>query len=327
MKSVILHIALSALYAGIAGTALAAQPDAAEHYPEKPISIVIPYSAGGGTDQFLRILSEPVSKALGEAVLILNKPGASTSIGVKSVIQAKPDGYTFLVSTNTSYTLIPFALSPAPYSPTDSLDYVATLGETAMVLTANATMPSSLKTVLDEAKKDPEKYTYATYGIGTSTHLAGEVLMGDTGVQLRHVPYKGVEAVTALAGGQVDLMFDGVNAAGPMIEAGKTRALVVLQHERSEFLPDTPTLDEAGFPSATPSKISYVMAAPRGTPPAIIDKVQKAFAAALQQPNVLKQIKAMRSAPAFLGPQETQAFVNEQAATFKKIVEEKHIKF
>src|SRR5690606_30758343 len=238
-----------------------AQNQNTANYPDKAITVVIPYSAGGGTDQFLRIVCAQASKTLGQPILILNKPGASTSIGVKSVINAKPDGYTFLVSTNTSYTLIPYAISPAPYSPTASLDYVATLGETAMVLTASASMPSTLKEVLSEAKKSPDKYTYATYGVGTSTHLAGEVLMGDTGVRLRHVPYKGVEAVTALAGGQVDLMVDGVNAAGPMIEAGKTKALVVLQHERSAFLPDTPTLDEAGFSSATPSKISYIMAA------------------------------------------------------------------
>ncbi|HLU01324.1 MAG TPA: tripartite tricarboxylate transporter substrate binding protein [Advenella sp.] len=304
-----------------------AQNQNTANYPDKAITVVIPYSAGGGTDQFLRIVCAQASKTLGQPILILNKPGASTSIGVKSVINAKPDGYTFLVSTNTSYTLIPYAISPAPYSPTASLDYVATLGETAMVLTASASMPSTLKEVLSEAKKSPDKYTYATYGVGTSTHLAGEVLMGDTGVRLRHVPYKGVEAVTALAGGQVDLMVDGVNAAGPMIEAGKTKALVVLQHERSAFLPDTPTLDEAGFSSATPSKISYIMAAPKGTPAGHIDKIQNVFASALRDPGVIRQIEAMRSSPAFLGPEATKNFVKEQAAAFKKIVDEKNISF
>jgi tripartite-type tricarboxylate transporter receptor subunit TctC len=181
--------------------------------------------------------------------------------------------------------------------------------------------------VLYQARKELGKYTYATYGVGSYTHLAGEVFLTDMGVEFRHIPYKGVEAVTALASGQVDLMVDGVNAAGSMIEAGKTKALVVLQHKRSEFLPDTPTLSEAGYPAAAASTISYVMAAPKGTPAPIIDRLQAAFGEALQDPEVLEQIKTVRTSAAFMGPQETKQFVARQAATFKDIVEKKGIKF
>ena len=163
--------------------------------------------------------------------------------------------------------------------------------------------------------------------MGSSTHLAGEVFMNDTGVEFRHIPYKGVEAVTALAGNQVDLMIDGVNAAGTMLDAGKTKALVVLQRQRSQFLPDTPTLAEAGYPQAAENIISYVMAAPKGTPAPIIDKLQRGFAEALRDPAVLEQIKAMRTEAAFKGPEETREFVAGQSAMFKDIVEKKHIKF
>ncbi|KFJ53467.1 Bug family tripartite tricarboxylate transporter substrate binding protein [Bordetella bronchiseptica] len=311
----------------LAGMGAAQADQGAAAYPGKPIKIVIPYSAGGGTDQFMRIVSERASRVLGQPITILNKPGGSTVIGVNAVIGAAPDGYTLLVSTNTSYTLIPYVMSPPPYAPEKSLDYVATLGQTSMVLTANKTMPSDLKTVLDSARQSPGRYTYATYGVGSSTHLAGEVFMNDTGVEFRHIPYKGVEAVTALAGNQVDLMIDGINAAGTMLDAGKTQALVVLQRTRSQFLPDTPTLVEAGYPEAAENVISYVMAAPKGTPAAVIDKLQKSFAEALRDPGVLAQAKAMRTEAAFKGPAQTQAFVDSQSALFKDIVAKKNIKF
>lgn len=319
--------ALAAIALAMVGLGAHAADVQATAYPQKPIKIVIPYSAGGGTDQYMRIVSERAAKSLGQPITIINKPGGSTVIGMKSVINSAPDGYTLLVSTNTSYSLIPYAIKPAPYSPAESLDYVGVVGETAMVVTANSSMPDSLQEVIARAKAEPGRYTYASYGVGSSTHLAAEVFMADTDTELRHIPYKGVEAVTALAGKQVDLMVDGVNAASAMIAAGKTKALVVLQQKRSEFLPNTPTLAEAGYPNATASTISYVMAAPKGTPAPIINKVHLAFVEALRDPDVLDQIKAVRTSPAYLGPEEAKQFVEQQSASFKAIVEKKGIQF
>src|SRR3546814_2915203 len=191
-------------FAGLASTLLftVAMPAHAEvsTYPGRPIKIVIPYSAGGGTDQFIRIISKRASDVLGQPITIINKPGGSTVIGVKSVTSAVPDGYTLLVSTNTSYTLIPYVMTPKPYAPEDSLDYIGVVGETAMVITAHSSMPDTLAEVMAKAKREPDLYSYATYGVGSSMHLAGEMFMNDTGVSFRHIPYKGVEAVTALAG-------------------------------------------------------------------------------------------------------------------------------
>ncbi len=299
----------------------------APNYPERPIKIVIPYSAGGGTDQFMRIVAKRASETLGQPITIINKPGGSTVIGMKSVISAEPDGYTLLVSTNTSYTLIPYVMKPKPYSPEESLDYIGVVGETAMVITAHSSMPDTLAQVMANAKKDPGGYTYATYGVGSSTHLAGEMFMNDTGVSFQHIPYKGVEAVAALAGGQVNLMVDGVNAASAMIKAGKTKPLVVLQHKRSEFLPDTPTLTEAGYPSVNASTISYVMSAPKGTPVPIINKLHAAFSEALRDPDVLKQISSVQTSPAYLGPEEAKRFVERQSAAFIDLVKKKGIAF
>ena len=324
MKKILFGAALTAACLSSTGAFAA---DGAADFPQRPVTIVIPYSAGGGTDQFMRIATERAAEELGQSFIIVNKPGASTVIGVKAVTNAQPDGYTLLVSTNTSYTLIPYAISPQPYSPEASLDYVATLGGTEMVLTARLGMPTELSEILDKSRKEPGYYTYATYGVGSSTHLAGEVLMDDTGAEFRHIPYKGVEAVTALAGGQVDLMVDGTNAAGTMINAGKTKSVVVLQHHRSEFLPDTPTLAEAGYPDATASVISYIMAAPKGTPKPVIAKLEHAFSVAMQDPVVKEKIKGMRSTITFRNAKETQEFVDHQAAAFKEIVEKKNIKF
>lgn len=324
MKKILSGLVISA---GLLTTGSVFANEGINNYPQRPITIVIPFSTGGGTDQFMRIVTKRAAEVLGQQFVIVNKPGASTVIGVNSVINSKPDGYTLLVSTNTSYTLVPYAISPSPYSPDSSLEYVATLGGTEMVLTARLGVDNQLSKIIEKSKQTPGHYTYATYGVGSSTHLAGEVLMNDTDVIFRHIPYKGVEAVTALAGGQVDLMVDGTNAAGTMINAGKTKAVVVLQHKRSEFLPDTPSLTEAGFPKATESFISYIMAAPKGTPAPIIKKLENAFSIAMKDPEIQEKIKGMRSTITFLNADETRGFVHSQAKAFKEIVEKKNIRF
>lgn len=315
-----------AICAGFAATASANNNDVA--FPgDDPIRIVVPYSAGGGTDLFVRILSDSVSKTLNVPIVILNKPGASTAIGMKAAISAKPDGHTLVVSTNASYSLIPYIVKPQPYDPTNSLEYVAVLGETPMVLTTNASMPNQFSDFIKLVNANSNKYSYATYGIGSSTHMAAEMLMSDTGMKLAHIPYKGVEAVTALAGEQVNAMVDGVNAASPMIKAGKIKPLVILQNERSKFLPETPTLIEMGFPKASISKISYVMAAPKGTPKAVINRLSEAFAQSLKNPDVIKKIELMQTSPAFLNPVATNEFVINQTKSFNSIIDRRGIKF
>lgn len=300
---------------------------AKENFPSQPIRIVIPYQAGGGTDQVLRIVTPKVAELLGQPIIVINRPGASTVIGMKEVIAAKPDGYTLVLSTNTSYSLIPYTQSPQPYDPDQTLEYITALGETPLILTTHPGFAKNFEEFLEKVKGKPDTFSYATYGVGGITHLAAEVLMGEIGIKLTQVPYKGFEAVTAVAGGQVDAMVDGVNSPTPMIQAGKIVPLVTLQHTRTKFLPDTRTLTEIGYPNASTSTISYILAAPKGTPQDVIDKLHRAFSTAMKDPELIAKIEQTKSMPMHTTPAETKSYIDDEAARFRQIIKERNIKF
>lgn len=313
-----------ALVYGVMGLAATV---AAANFPTQPIKIVVPYQAGGGTDQVLRIVAPKVSELLGESIIVLNRPGASTVIGMKEVIGAKPDGHTLALSTNTSYSLIPYTQSPQPYDPAETLEYITALGETPLIMTTHPGFAKNFEEFMAKVKDKPDTFAYATYGVGGITHLAAEVLMGEMGIKLTQVPYKGFEAVTAVAGGQVDAMVDGVNSPTPMIQAGKIVPLVTLQHTRTKFLPDTRTLTEIGYPNASTSTISYILAAPKGTPQSVIDTLYEAFSTVMKDPDVIAKIEQTKSMPMQMTPAETKSYIEDEAARFRQIIEERNIKF
>ena len=309
--------------AAVTGTAIAAT----DNYPSQPIKIIVPYQAGGGTDQVLSIVTPKVSELLGTPIVIMNRPGASTVIGMRGMIESEPDGYTLALSTNTSFSLIPYTQSPQPYDPDHTVKYITALGETPMIMTTHPGFAKNFDEFMAKVKARPGHYAYATYGIGGITHLAAEVLMADMGIKLNQVPYKGFEAVSAVAGGQVDAMIDGVNSPTPMINAGKIIPLVTLQHTRTKFLPDTPTLTERGYPNASTSTISYILAAPKATPQPIVDKLYKAFATAMKDEEIIKKIELTKSMPMHMTPQETEDYVRAEAAKFRDIIKQRNIKF
>lgn len=312
---------------GMLALSACAATSAATDFPTQPIKIVIPYQAGGGTDQILRIVAPRVSEELGQPIVIVNRPGASTVIGMKEVIGAKPDGYTLAFSTNTSYSLIPYTQTPQPYDPDQTLEYITALGETPLILTTHPKFAKSFPEFINKVKAAPNTHPYATYGVGGITHLAAEVLMGEMGIKLNQVPYKGVEAVTAVAGGQVDAMVDGVNSPTPLIQAGKIVPLATLQHTRTKFLPDTPTLTEIGYPNASTSTISYVLAAPKNTPAPIVEKLYQAFSKVMGEPEVIEKIEQTKSMPMHMTPAQTQAYINAEATRFRHIITERNIAF
>lgn len=312
---------------GLAATGAALAETDIDTYPNKPIEIIIPYQAGGGTDQILRVVAPKVSEILDTPIVILNRPGASTVIGMRALIQAKPDGYTLVFSTNTSFSLIPYTQNPKPYDPNTDIEYITVLGETPMIFTTHPKFASNFQDFLSKVKDKPGHYAFATYGIGGITHLAAEVLLADMDIKLTQVPYKGYEAITALAGGQIDSMVDGVNAPATMIEAGKIIPMVTLQHTRTKFLPDTPTLTEIGYPDASTSTISYLLAAPKNTPTSVIDKIYLAFAEAMQDPDTIKKIEMTKSSPMHFTPTETKEYIDAQVEQFTRIIKERDIKF
>lgn len=299
----------------------------ATDYPSKPIKIVIPYSAGGGTDQFLRIIAPDISKKLGANIVIDNKPGASTMIGANAVKTSPPDGYTLVLSTSGTFSLTPYTIKPKPYEPSEAFDFVGTIGETAMVLSAGPAGPKSFREFVDLAKKEPGKITYSTSGAGNVSHLAGELLQKEAGISLIMVPYKGVEGSTAVAAGHVNVGIDGESAAGPLISGNKLQPLAVLQQQRSRTLPDTPALKELGFPNSTVQGIRLVLAAPKGTPENIISKLNAAFTEVLKNPENQKKLESVRTMPLFVGPKETGEMLRQQADVYEEIYKKNGLEF
>lgn len=296
-------------------------------YPSKPIKIVVPYTAGGGTDQFLRLIAPDVAKRLGTQIVIDNRPGASTMIGVKVVTSAKPDGYTLVLSTSDSFTITPYTMPSQSYEPEQALDYIGAVGETALVLSTGMNGPKSFKEFVTMAKDKPGQLSYSAHGPASGTHLAGELLEKDLGIDLVMVPFKGFEGSVAVAAGHVLLSIDGEAAAGPLITGGKLRPLAVLQQHRSRTLPDTPSLKDLGYPNANGSSGTLVLAAPKGTPPAIIQKLYAAFSETLRDPQVASALDTVRTAPVFMGPKEVTEFLRKQTNTYEAILKKNGLEF
>jgi tripartite-type tricarboxylate transporter receptor subunit TctC len=264
---------------------LAAAPALGAGFPEKPLTLVVPYPPGGATDIVARIIAKGMSQRLGQTMVVDNKAGAGTAIGAGAVAQAAPDGYTLLISSNTTFTVNPALKGKLPYDAQKSFESIGLIGSSPLVLLANPALPAgNVKELVALAKAKPGKLTYGSFGNGTTSHFAGEMFKIVTGTDILHVPYKGsAPAMTDLIGGQVQLTFDTNVAALPMLQAGKVKALAVTSAKRSPSLPNVPTVAEAGYPDyAMEPWIAIV--APRGLPPPVQAALGKALADSLADP-------------------------------------------
>ena len=273
----------------LAFTVTTAHSQTAEHYPDKPIKIVVPYSPGGFTDILARLLSQKLSEKLSQPVVVENKPGASTIIGAETVARARPDGYTLLMAVTTTLSTNPHLFSKLPYKVSD-FKPVALTGLTPFVLVANPAVPANnVRELIDLAKKEPGKLSAATLGNGSSTHLVLSMLRGATGADILDVPYKGSSpAMSDLVAGHVDLFFDAITTSLPHIQAGRLKAIAMTSEKRSQAAPSIPTFAEAG----TPNMLAYSwygLLAPAGTPDAITDKLNAAVNEALASEEIRKK--------------------------------------
>lgn len=258
-------------------------------YPEKPITLVVPYPPGGATDTVARKIQESMSKSLGQPVLVENKAGAGTAIGAAAVAKSAPDGYTLLISSNTTFTVNPALKSKLPFDPVKDFEGIGVIGTSPLVLIANPKVPANnLSELISIAKKDPGKLSFGSFGNGTTSHIAGEMLNVMAGVNIVHVPYKGsAPAMTDLIGGQIPLTFDTNVASMPMIAAGKVKAIAVTSLQRYPQLPNTPTIAESGYPGF--EMVPWiVVVAPKGLPP----DIQRKLSAALEDTLKNKEINA-----------------------------------
>ncbi|NBQ07134.1 MAG: tripartite tricarboxylate transporter substrate binding protein [Betaproteobacteria bacterium] len=273
-------------------------------YPSKPISLVVPYPPGGATDIIGRIMAQAMSKSLGQPVVVENKAGAGTVIGAAEVAQAQADGYTLLISSNTTFTVNPAIKAKLPYDPAKNFESVAGIGSSPLVLLANPNVPvKTVKELVAAANQPNAKFAFGSFGSGTTSHLAGEMFKYMAGVDILHVPYKGsAPAMTDLIGGQIQFTFDTNVAALPMLRAGKVKAIAVTSAQRSSTLPNVPTIAESGYPGY--EMVPWiVIVAPRGLPKAVSQKLTSSIQDILKDPNSKRDLERAGLEVAFEEPQ------------------------
>lgn len=309
------------LLAALGLVALVAGPAQAQDYPTKTIKLIAPFAPGGSVDIVGRILAQKMTESLGQTVVVENKPGASGMIGADMVAKSAPDGYTLLVNASI-HVIVPSLFSKVPYNTLEDFIAVGQATEVPMVMLTGAN--SRAKTVQDViawAKAEPG-VAYASAGSGSSAHLAGEVFKKAAGVTLTHIPYKGSGAAMAdVIGGQVPLMFDALTAAMGHIQGNKMRALAVSSQQRSPILPDVPTFQELNMPQMNLSTWHGVWA-PKGTPPAIVKKLNAEIARIVALPDVREKIKGLGGVPVGNTPEQFDAYQRAELAKWSRIVKE-----
>ena len=265
----------------------------AQEYPSNTIRIIVPWSPGGGTDILTRTLLPQLTKALGQTVVVENKPGAGSIIGVDYVAHANPDGYTLVVD-DTALVTNPFLHKNMPFDTLKDLQPVSLIATAPVILVVHPSLPvKSVAELIALAKAKPGQLTFASGGNGTSTHLGVELLKSVAGIDLVHVPYKGTgPAVTDLVGGHVDMLMGGISSTRGHVEAGRLRALAVTGEKRSMAMPNTPTFKELGYPGVNSSSY-WGLLAPAGTPRPIVDRLSKAVADALKDPAVIARLHGL----------------------------------
>jgi tripartite-type tricarboxylate transporter receptor subunit TctC len=306
----------------ILGTLLLAASAAAAHaWPDQPITLVVPYTPGTGIDLIARQLSARLPAILGQPVVVDNVAGASGNIGSEKVARAKPDGYTLLVQVNTLVMNKSLYKSLA-YDPVNDFTPVSltSWGTLLLVTNPNVQKTTSVAQVVAAARANPGKFTYATPGVGTPHHLSMALLLQNTGTEMLHVPYKGTAgAVTDLLGGRIDYMFLPVHVALQHIQAGKLKAIATGSDKRLTQLPEVPTLAEAGIQGGNVD-MWYGVLAPKGTPSAVVARLNKEIAAVLKQPEVAAAFEAQGMVPAASTPADFGKLIDKDAARWATVV-------
>jgi tripartite-type tricarboxylate transporter receptor subunit TctC len=305
----------------LAGSALpiAAWPQA---WPNKAVRLVVPYAAGGGVDTVGRAIAQQLTESLGQAVLIDNRPGANSVIGTEQVARSPADGHTLLVTLVSHYAM-PFLSRNVRYDPVKDFTPITIIGKAPQAMFVNpSTGIRSVKELIDYARKNPGKVSYATSGAGTSQHLGGELLNHAAGIDMAHVPYKGgPPAVTDLIAGQVSLMFETGPGILPHVRSGKLRALGVGSVRRSAATPDLPTIAEQGFPGF--DGVAWIgFVAPAGVPRPIVDKLAAETAAIIALPEVRERLLALGAEPGWGTPDDFAAYMKSEIAKWGKVIKE-----
>jgi len=292
----------------------------AQNYPSKPIRLVVPFGPGGPTDVAARIVAQVVQSALGQSVVIENRPGAGGAVGSRSVASAEPDGYTLLIGTSATLGVVPALMKNPGYDPIKSFAPVAKVADSTPVLVAPATFPaSSVGDFIAHAKANPGKLSYASAGVGNQTQLLAELFKSKAGIDVVHVPYKsGAEMVTAILSGQVQMAFPDVSILIPLIREGKLKALAVTSAQRHPQLPDVPTMSESGIADFIMTFWSGVVA-PAGTAPDIVTKLNAAIDDGLKSAAIRDGLAKVGSEAAPGSPQDFADFISTETKKWSAV--------
>jgi len=306
--------------------ALAASAAHAQAWPNKPIKMIVPFPAGGPTDVLTRSLSDKLSTALGQPVVVDNKPGAGGTIGSDLAAKSPNDGYTLLMATGSTHSVGPY-LQKLPYDPVKDFVPVIYVGYATNIMLVSPKIPAkNVREFIELAKKDPYKYNYSTSGIGSVAHLTAEMFAAQAGIKLTHVPYKGTQlSIPDLAQGSVSILFDSVMTAKPHLDSGRLNALGISSLQRSELVPNLPTIYESGL-KGFDSWNYFGVFAPADTPKAIVDRVNAEMNKILRDPAIKDRFRQLGFDISGGTPQDFAAVIASESAKWSKVIREANVK-
>jgi tripartite-type tricarboxylate transporter receptor subunit TctC len=309
------------LTALIAAVSAGAAPAAAQTYPSRPITLVVPFPPGGSATIIARIIADKMSEGLGQQIVVDNRGGAGGSIAARQVAKSAPDGSTLLLAFTGTLAVSPLIFANVGYDPRKDFAGIGLIGMAPSVLAVHPSVPArSVADLIGIAKAEPGKIQYGSPGIGTTNHLAGELLAAMTGIRITHIPYKGTgPAITDLLGGHIAMMFAPIPAAHGNVSAGALRALGVTSLKRSSLWPDIPTVAETGLPGFEVVQRSTLLA-PAGTPRTIIERLNKELNAVLATDEVKRRLAVEGGEPVPGAPEEYAADIDREEMRWSKLV-------
>jgi tripartite-type tricarboxylate transporter receptor subunit TctC len=318
--------AAGALIVAVAMLSFSAQA-ADPPYPSKPIRLVLPFPPGGGTDAVARVMAPKLGELLGVAVIVDNRPGAGGNVAAEAVAKAAPDGYTLLMGFSSVMTVNKTLYANVSFDPVKDFEPIIQIATAEYFLVVNPDLPiKSVEDLVKYAKANPGKLNYASAGVASPLHLAGELFKSRAGVDIVHVPYKGGgPAALAVITGEAQVLFGSVASSMEQIKAGKLRALAVTGTERSPLAPDLPTLAESGFPEFRVTAW-HALLAPAGTPRAIVTRLNEATVEALRSPELAKRIRAVGYEPTATSPQDLGSIVQAESAMWARLIKSANIR-
>jgi tripartite-type tricarboxylate transporter receptor subunit TctC len=313
----------------IAGASLLAPgtPAAAQTYPNKQVRLIVPWTPGGAADILARTVAHKLSEHWGQQVLVDNKPGANGIIGTDAAARAPADGYTLLLGATGPNSVLPSLVAKLPYDALKDFAPVSLIATTTYVLSVHPSMPvNSVKQLVAAAKAKPGQFTFASPGAGTPNHLSGEMFKAATGIDMRHVPYKGsAPAMTDVMGGQITMTFENIAPSLPHVKAGKLKALGITAPKRATLLPDVPTIAESGFPGFQAVGWFGVLA-PRGTPAPVVAQLNAEIVRLLKLPEVRNRLLGLGVEIHGSTPEEFDAFARVEIEKWAKVIKAANVR-